>query len=166
MDYTLFYDLIDARHPVWTVAEQLGPLAATSFVIGVLMIVAPRFAGSFGSSRWPVPTGLLLIILPTAMLILCAVAVNRQYDSLELAIAAGRYSMAEGPISDLKLDETVGPSIKGGSFVVDGVPFRYKPQLFAVGFYYRRSDEDVIRNGRNVRIRYVGKTIVRLEVAS
>ena len=82
-----------------------------------------------------------------------------QYRRAVSALADGRYAVVEGHVTDFV------EKPKSESFMVDGVRFSYSPYVMTPGFNTPAWDGGPLREGMQVRISYVGNTILRLEVA-
>jgi hypothetical protein len=85
------------------------------------------------------------------------------YDSLRNDYNKGHYREVSGAITDF-IDS--GPDMQPGTekFSIAGVPFSYSRYSVAPGFRKTHAEGGPLRNGLSVKIRYIGQTIVRLEI--
>lgn len=82
-----------------------------------------------------------------------------EYVAARNALDTGRFTIVEGPVSDLKTTP------KSESFTVSGKTFSYSDYAVVPGFNKMRLNGGPIERGMYVRITYVDNTILRLEIA-
>jgi hypothetical protein len=82
-----------------------------------------------------------------------------EYRAATTALKEGRYSIAEGPVTNF----VSGP--KQESFTVGIRSFSYSDGVVTAGFRHTASSGGPIHEGLYVRVTYVGNLILRLEIA-
>jgi hypothetical protein len=86
-----------------------------------------------------------------------------QYSSLSKARSASDLRVAEGVVTNFKPMPAIGHAME--RFCVSRVCFEYSDYVIAGGFNNTTSHGGPIREGLQVRVSYVGNSIVKLEVA-
>jgi len=87
----------------------------------------------------------------------------QEYETVKAVFGAGRYSVAEGPVTNFVPMPYTGHAEE--SFTVNGHRFSYSDYVVTQGFNNTASHGGPIREGLYVRITYYGNLILRLEVA-
>jgi len=85
-----------------------------------------------------------------------------EYVTLKRAVAAGTVQFVEGPVEHFVPMPLNGHGVE--QFEVQGKHFEYSHNIVTAGFNTTSTRGGPIREGLQVRIGYVGATIVRLEV--
>jgi hypothetical protein len=85
------------------------------------------------------------------------------YRALAAVYELGKYREVSGAIENFVKPY---PGRPGEQFDVDGVHFAYSWSIVSPGFRNIGGDNILIRQGRMIRIRYIGNSIVRLETCS
>ena len=86
-----------------------------------------------------------------------------EYSSLSKARIANDESVAEGTVTNFEPMPVTGHAME--RFCVVGKCFEYSDYVISAGFNNTSSHGGPIREGLQVRVSYVGNTIVKLEVA-
>jgi hypothetical protein len=85
------------------------------------------------------------------------------YLNVHEALASGNYQVVQGQVSDFVPMPYGGHSME--SFCVSGQCFSYSDYVVISGFNHTASHGGPIREGLNVRVSYIGNTIIKLEMA-
>ena len=157
--YTLVFDIVDAGYRQW----WFGANGLCFVAAGILLV---KFQSRL-SPRWPpwLRRGFVWSFLGFSLLWTAAAIGGTYFEYARLVEAArsGQFNVVEGPV------EAFLPMPDNGhgdeSFTVQGMRFAYSDYSVMAGFNNTSSHGGPIRAGRVVRIRHVGNSIVRLEVA-
>jgi len=120
--------------------------------------------------RWsrPVQSGWRRALAPWACLVFASlwtlalgIATYREHVSLTRALESGSVQYVEGPVEGFVPMPANGHGVE--KFEVRGKHFEYADNLVTPGFHTTSARGGPIRPGLQVRVGYVGQTIVRLE---
>jgi hypothetical protein len=134
---------------------------------GALLVFAPATAnrlmpaGLQGRSR--TLFGWTFLLFAVAWTLLNFEDTYQKYRDATTALRNRQYSVVEGPVTDFVPMPFTGHAME--RFTVGGRRFSYSDYVLTIGFHHTASHGGPIREGRYVRVSYVGNLILRLEVA-
>ncbi len=158
--------------PDYVTAYQISKQSFTSFdwlfpylglvpLIGAAIIVAGKLRLGWKKPAWPrVPLLFLTGIIASTL----SGFLSRQGSEALSAFESGRYATVEGVVTDFHPMPYAGHGDE--CFSVNTQRFCYSDYNLAPGFRNTASHGGPIRGGAHVRIAYLGRTILRLEIAS
>jgi hypothetical protein len=152
------FSILDRPCPYWMSAI---PIASIGIAFGLLSPPMMRRASASGSKRRAraVAAGFLVNGLVWATVAIVSIA---ECASLKSVLRAGRATVVEGTVEDFH--PLTVPSNKDESFRVGRHVFRYSDYNLSSGFGKTVSQGGPVREGLNVRVFYVGNTILKLEI--
>jgi hypothetical protein len=160
MRYELVFDIAQIRPSWWE------PLSAIAFVLlGIMMIRYRHVLPWGGGVATPFRRAFPYLFCGLAILIAVVGTMGSYFRdrSLREALGSGRAQVAEGRVTDFTPMSDFGN--KTESFRVGDHRFAYSDYVETGGFNNTSTHGGPVREGLQVRVTYVGKVIVRLEIA-
>ena len=163
MVYTTVFDAAHQGVAIW-VAPAFGLIFVA---LGGMLVFAPTLmlklmpSGLRGRARTVFSWCFLLFSVLWTVTVFATTA--RQYRTDVGALREGRYSVIEGQVTQFIPMPYTGHGQE--SFVVNGHRFAYSDYVLTTGFHHTSLHGGPIRSGLNVRVSYIGRLIVRLEIA-
>lgn len=163
MNYTVYYDLIEAGYPAAPVLYGLA------FVVGTLGMKGAFHLFGIGNPKSRVERLLwrVVIVLGIGFTVVVGGGLYSDYARLRSQMAGGHCDVVEGEVSDFTPGQPQGRVPE--SFRVGEVTFRYSHYDLDNGFHQTVPAGGPVKEGRKVRITYVDESgrrrIVRLEIA-
>lgn len=159
MDYQVVFDITSAGYKSWSF-DALGIIC---IVIGGCGVAINRKLlrgerNSPGTGKLPA----FIVLGFAAVWTLFSFDSYRDYRSLVAAVETGAARVAEGGVSNFTPMPVTGHAME--KFCVGDACFEYSDFVVTNGFNNTSSHGGPIRDGRPVRITYVGNSIVKLEV--
>ncbi|MEW1780679.1 hypothetical protein AB0305_00625 [Arthrobacter sp. NPDC080086] len=161
MEYRTVFDVAEVGYKAWTF-----PAFGLIFVAigGVLVAYRKRLPGW---SKWHPRASTAFVFYFFGFAILwtstAAISTFSQYSALSKARADNCVRVVEGLVTDFKPMPVTGHAME--RFCVSGKCFEYSDYIVTSGFNNTRSHGGPIHEGLQVRVSYVGNTIVKLEIA-
>jgi hypothetical protein len=155
MSYSVVFDLDRSGYPFWWL---LLLVAAVGGLAGTVLLT---FGGRHERAR---QIGSVFVVLVPLFALGMLVVTFSDYRSLKGDLDSGRVSVVEGPVSNYQPMKS-GSRGEYESFTVKGVEFTYNGFALTSAFDKPAFFGGPIREGIQVRVTYVGDSIVRLEVA-
>ncbi len=159
MDCSVIYDIERAGYEGWWFPGfGLVVFAGAMAIYGLFGLTPEKVVPAHARQSMLAPIT-LSIIWSIATFILTYV----DYANLRKAYEFGSYQEASGRIENYT---NSGPDIQPGTvrFAVGNVTFSYSRYEASPGYHGTADSNIPLRNGVLVRIKYIGKSIVRLEV--
>ena len=166
MAYRVIFDFALRDAQPWT----FGLMGFLFIAIGAVLVTVVRRRGSLPFRGWnehPRRSAVFAYFMfGFALLWTSIVYVSqfREHAALSEAIASGRAQVVEGAVTNFHAMPATGHDTE--RFCVQAACFSYSDYIVTFGFNNTSSHGGPIRAGLQVRITYVGNTIVKLEVAS
>jgi len=163
-DYRVVYDIAQAGYNGWT---SLGVLFAF-VLVGLLEVFFPRIwetipcQWQFNRPRKVIRYGFLYLSL--AIFVLTFAATYGQFASVKKQYSEGKASVVEGRVTKF----IPGTNSRGSAyenFCVQDKCFEYSDYSSNAGFNTMAINGGPIQEGLQVRVTYIGDTIVKLETA-
>lgn len=152
MQYRVVYDIQQAIYPAWWVT-----LVGLIFIsIGALV-----FYVMYGTSELKEKLLSIGFILFGILWVAIGLLSYSEMEKVRAAVRAGNYQVVEGVVRDF------APMPYGHgkeSFSLNSQSFSYSDFVLAPGFSQSKSHGGPIREGLQVRVSYIGESIVKLEV--
>ena len=130
-------------------------VGVTALALGAV-VLALRF--SRGSRSWRV-VGIALMIMG----LFWSLKQVLDHHRLTQALATHQTQVVEGPVSNYEFRMHDGHGFE--SFFVNGAGFHYSDFVPSGGYHQPASQGGVLREGLQVRLHYLGNTILRVEIA-
>ncbi len=157
--YQIVFDITEAGFRYWWFSAS----GLAVVVAGLMMVLWQRRLTHVGASRARRAFAWFFLSFGVLWTLVTFTDTYGEYRRLIRAVEAREVAYVEGIV------ENFVPMPYGGHsserFEVGGKRFEYSDYRVTAGFNNTRSHGGPIREGRRVRIGYVGNTIVRLEVA-
>lgn len=163
MMYTTVFDIALEGYTAWW-----GPAVGLGFAaIGAVFVLKPELLGRLKPSY---PTGpirrvvsWIWFLFPLTWTIIVFSATFGDYERGLSALKNGKASVVEGPVTNFVPMPYAGHAQE--HFTVSGQRFSYSDYSMASSFHNSASYGGPIHEGLQVRITYVGNSILRLEIA-
>ncbi len=156
--YKLIFDVTREGFRDWWF-PAFGLLFVALGVVGV--IVERRFASR--PRRWPGALGVWAFLgFSVLWTFLSGFFSYREYATLVSAVEQGTVQYVEGPVQNFAPMPANGHGVE--RFEVGGKRFEYSHNVASAGFNDTSTEGGPMRPGLQVRVGYVGDTIVHLEV--
>jgi len=156
---SIAYDLIYGGYTDWWFS-CLGLVAAmfAAAIYSLFRLLPEKFSKAFARKR----ALLVAIVVSLIWSLVSFVETYSAYSNLSSAYGRGEYEQVAGVVEHFV---SSGPGIQPGTvrFTVGKVAFSYSKYIMSPGY---RGHPSAMSEGLNVRIRYIGKAIVRLEICS
>jgi hypothetical protein len=166
MAYRVVFDFASRDAQPWT----FGLLGFLFIAIGAVLVAIVRRRGSLPFRGWnehPKRSALFAYFMFGFAVIWTTtvyVSLFREHATLSEAVAQGYVKVVEGPVEKFHPMPASGHDTE--RFCVQNACFSYSDYAITFGFNNTSSHGGPIRAGLQVRVTYVGDTIVKLEVAS
>ena len=163
---TVFEFAGGASEPWW----QGGVFGVPFVLVGIGLAAIVKRNGSLPGRGWEdrpkLSAAFVLAFLSFSVLWTALVFWSswHRYSELQSAIATHRVHVAEGVVENFVPMPATGHALE--HFCVSGNCFAYSDYVITQGFNKTSSHGGPIRAGLNVRVTFIGDTIVKLEVAS
>jgi hypothetical protein len=153
MEFVTVFDIAGADLSTWWFVAGILAAFSLAFVLGIFSVPMSEMRRRvfLGFAL----TGVLLIGLGFW-------AGYKEDMRLLEARASGDFKVVEGRVE--KFDERLDEDNEEESFSVAGVQFSYDARQITAAFHHTARDGGPIRPGANVRISYVGRRIIKLEI--
>jgi len=165
-NYVVVFDLLQSGYRQWWL-PGFGLVFIPMIIVIISLVEGQRRIKTGRPSKWEFMKNMrLLTIAMVAFSLLWALATFvgtfADYWNCSHALASGKASYVEGTVDDFIPMPYQGHANE--TFTVNGVPFSYSDFEVEAGFNNSSSHGGPIREGLPVRIWYVGKEIVKLEI--
>lgn len=161
MEYQVVFDASQKSFPWWFPA-----IGISVAFIALLMLVA-TYQGWFGlrayqTRRQAKIIGVVICVIAVSFSIMSILITYFQHERIQNFRESGQVSIVEGRVENFVPMPYEGKALE--SFTINGVKFEYSDFVYSYGFNNTSSHGGPIREGLQVRIHYVGNTILKLEI--
>src|SRR5215813_9594339 len=155
---SLVYDLLLSGYDTWRF-PLVGVITGAALALMYVVFRAIRVPISRGFKI----TFVLQMILALAWTIAGLIWSYDEYAELARRYRRGDFIEVSGKVENF--DQGLSPARPGDErFTVNGVTFFYSQNMVSAGFRKTHNSGGPLRDGMTVKIRYIGSSIVRLEI--
>jgi hypothetical protein len=161
VNYQVVFDIADVGYKNWT-----GPAFGLIFVAIGILLVANRKNLPGQWSNYPLASSAFAFFwlgFSVFVTLTMFYVSYTDYSSLSSARSAGQARIVHGPVRDFVPMPVTGHAME--RFCVTDECFEYSDYVATAGFNNTSSHGGPIKEGLQVRVTYVGNSIIRLEVA-
>jgi len=160
MEYRTAFDIASVGYKSW-------PFPAFGFIfifVGAILVAARKHLPGWWGKHPTASNFFTLSFFGFAVVwtIVSFFGTYRDYSFASKAMESDRALIAEGTVTNFKPMPVTGHSME--SFCVSGKCFEYSDYVITAGFNNTSSHGGAIREGLQVRVTYIGNTILKLEI--